>query len=110
MPFQGPPPDILQSWYPEIVDFVHRVRAAYRICPMGCTSWWRSVARNRQVGGNEYSQHLIATAADLYPAQGFNLDQLHAALRGAGLGTVRYRTHIHAQLHRAGYLARWALD
>ena len=110
MPFQGPPPDILQSWYPDIVDFVGKVRAAYRFVPMGCTSWWRSVPWNRQVGGNQYSQHLIATAADLYPVQGYTMDEMVRALSRQGLGTVRYPTFTHAQLHRAGFLAGWALD
>ncbi len=106
----SPPPDIYFGWRPEIDQFIQRIRWAYSYCPMVATSWWRSYPQNVGAGGAEYSQHLIATAADVYPTRGYSLDDLERALRASGLITVRYPRHVHAQLFRAGFLRRWALS
>lgn len=108
MAYQAPPPDITRYWYPEIWDFVQRVRYAYRLVPFQVTSWWRDQAQNRLVGGNQYSQHLIATGIDAVPLPGYDKATLAQAFRQAGLIAVdTYPQHIHAQLYPAGFLERW---
>ncbi len=106
--YESPPPAIVRYWYPEIWDFVERIRYAYRLIPFEVTSWWRDEERNRLVGGNEYSQHLIATAIDAIPLSGYDQASLAWAFRQAGLIAVdSYQRHVHTQLYPAGFLRDW---
>lgn len=111
MSYRGPPDDIYRMWKSDIDEFISRVQRAAMFVPMGCTSWWREYNYNLQIGGDMFSQHLIATAADLFPQSPYTLDDMEGVLRWAGLITVPYpsRGFIHTQLHPAGYLRRWAL-
>lgn len=63
------------------------------------TSWHRTVSHNREVGGVESSQHLLATAWDVSgPDQGVYA----ARARAAGLVVIDEGDHVHVQLFRAG--------
>lgn len=67
------------------------------------TSWQRSSAENRAVGGDPYSQHLIAFAIDAIAA-GSRAVELERQARAAGLVIVDEIDHHHAQVLRAGTL------
>lgn len=107
MSWEAPPPSIfweVERWIPGIWRQVfNALNAAYRREPFTVTSWWRSPSRNQQVSGHRDSQHLCALAFDCAPGSA----AVEAALRGVGFRTVRYGTHVHAQVLEAG-LARTA--
>jgi hypothetical protein len=106
--YQSPPADFVRYWYPEIWEFVTRVNRASQECPFQVTSWWRSENDNDRVGGNRYSQHLIATGVDAVPIAPYTKAHLATAFRRQGLVTVdQYRFHVHAQLYPAGFLSSW---
>lgn len=81
-------------------------------------SWWRSREVNDQVGGEDYSQHLIGTALDLTASEP---GQLHMALTrtpGIHLGFVGLfgteaaiagagEEYVHVQLAGAGVLEQY---
>jgi len=69
--------------------------------PWTVTSWWRSRAVNLEVGGDEFSQHLLGTAFDLAPTH----TNLLVALRRQGFIVVDERNHFHAQPWPAGLAA-----
>lgn len=64
------------------------------------TSWLRTPARNKQVGGHPQSQHLIGTAIDLVCDQEDDKQPLMEAARKLGLIAFDEGDHIHIQLHR----------
>jgi hypothetical protein len=108
MGYTAPPQNIVYFWYPEIRDFVGRVNRASFECPFWVTSWWRSEGDNDRVGGNKFSQHLIATGVDLVARAPYSNAHLNAALRRQGLITdTNYPKHVHAQLYPAGFLKNW---
>ena len=88
------------------VDKASAAGARWRGGPVDVISWYRDTRRNRAAGGDEFSQHLIALAADFQPRPG---DQraLLAELRRAGLFAFRSGGAVHAQLNGAGYLEAW---
>lgn len=86
--------------------FYARVTSANSGLPVQATSWWRSTAKNKSVGGARDSQHLLALGLDLvYP---------NAAVRALGkermqklgLVVIDEGDHVHTQLYNAGVL--WA--
>ena len=70
------------------------------------TSWWRTVSRNRSVGGHPESQHLVGTAADACTS-----DNARAArqLAQRGLIAIDEGDHVHFQVWPAGTLARFGI-
>lgn len=107
MAAQVPPHSIVSVWYPVIIPFAERISRAWQDSPFLITSWWRSPQHNLDVGGEEFSQHLIGTAADAVPYDGDML-KLERAFEREGLIGVVYDRHTHVQLLRAGTLERWA--
>jgi len=67
------------------------------------TSWWRSEAENRAVGGDPQSQHLFGFAFDLVTERTRDLQN---ALNQVGLISVAESDHLHVQLLPAGALER----
>lgn len=70
------------------------------------TSWWRSEAQNRSVGGDPHSQHLFGFAFDLITERTRDLQN---ALNQIGLVSVAESDHLHVQLLPAGALERAGL-
>lgn len=75
--------------------------------PLFITSWYRTPAYNRKIGGSNKSFHLTGKAIDFYckhlsPKQIYEiLDESHGELGGLGL----YPGHIHIDIR--GEKARW---
>lgn len=70
------------------------------------TSWWRSVQHNQEVGGSDFSQHLIGVALDIVPVTLRNAQ----ALQSAGFQVVNEGDHLHAQPFPAGTVTRGLLS
>lgn len=109
MSYDVPPNSIaweVDRWIPGIWPaFVEAVNRAWYVSPFTVTSWWRSPDRNLAVEGDPDSQHLCALALDVVPGT----PAVEAALRARGFRTVRYPTHIHAQVLQAGLARRSGL-
>lgn len=82
--------------------FQERLAATLRAAPAQVTSGLRTRRKNRDVGGDPYSQHLIGCAADLVPQAGVTYQQLADAARAARLHPVLEGDHVHVQLFPAG--------
>lgn len=67
------------------------------------TSWWRSPAHNREVGGEPFSQHLVGLAFDVVGPGSVRVAQ---RWREAGGVAVQTPTHVHLQVWPAGTLER----
>lgn len=104
MPLQAPP-----GW---IADGVERASPGFwgsfqragslawsRGGPMQVTSWWRSRSFNAEVGGSDFSQHLVGAAFDLI-ARDYNA--AGRAFRAQGFATVFEGDHLHVQAWPAG--------
>lgn len=87
--------------------FFDRLRAGVTV-PVTASSWWRDREANARAGGHPDSQHLVGWAVDL-AARPADLRTLAAGLRRAGLVSIEYPTHVHAQLLQAGVLGRSGL-
>lgn len=110
---QRPPPEQMAQTGALAEETERRVRAALaefgRLNPGAVavvTSWWRSSAHNAAVGGAPWSQHRLGTAMDVAPLDTHFLECLAGALRRAGLISVPYGQHVHAQLLQAGQAHR----
>jgi len=71
------------------------------------TSWFRSPAENRRVGGDPDSQHLVGLALDIVPGKpSIQLAVAEASSRFAEAGflVVPTSTHLHVQTFPAGLL------
>jgi len=71
------------------------------------TSWWRSPAENRRVGGDPDSQHLVGLALDIVPGKPAILLAVAEAsdrFQEAGFLVLPTRTHLHIQTFPAGLL------
>ena len=91
-------------WRPYVLRFVSRVQWVASQGGLQVTSWKRSMAHNRAVGGASNSQHLVWTAVDLVPDDG-DLLGLERVCRQAGFGYVLNEgDHIHVQEFPAGVL------
>ncbi|MEE8549619.1 MAG: D-Ala-D-Ala carboxypeptidase family metallohydrolase [Alphaproteobacteria bacterium] len=105
------PPRVLlaSGWFPFIVDFYWRARAA-ALSPtvrgsVTVISWFRTAEKNRIEGGSAESQHLFALAWDLTVEHG-QAPKLAEAAHQVGLVAVPKRGAVHIQMFPAGVLAR----
>lgn len=80
-------------------DFTGELDAAIGSETVLGTSWWRSVAHNREVGGVASSQHLVGAAVDLVAAPSV-LAAIADRLSGR-LVVVRESDHLHVQAFSA---------
>lgn len=87
-------------------DFRTRFNAALREVPGRVTSFFRSVERNRQVGGSGSSQHLYGLAADVVVPRGWRARAIQRARR-AGLVVIDEGDHLHVQYFRADRRPPW---
>jgi len=104
----APPASLLRSaWLPIIRIFVRRAIPLLRAGTL--TSWFRTPAMNRAVGGDPDSQHLFAIAWDIIPGfPGLITDEA----RESGLIAVPTGSpvqFVHVQLFPAGMLARFGI-
>jgi hypothetical protein len=86
--------------------FVERADLALAGLDVTATSWWRSQARNDDVGGAQLSQHLLGLAIDLV---GPDEAEAERRLRAAGFVVIRHavpggKLHVHAQALPAGII------
>jgi len=95
MPVYLPPDQIVFQVRPDLVTFIRRLASMRWPSSSILTSWWRSVAHNRDVGGDERSQHLIGTAWDVASNDPSSI--VHEA-RARGLIAVQEAAHVHLQL------------
>ncbi len=94
--------------FPAIRTFVSANIAALQHLPQSelsgitLTSWHRTPAMNRNVGGDEESQHLFALATDW----GGVSDKIAfmRAMRDMGLQAIDEGDHVHVQAFRPGVL------
>lgn len=101
---EGPPAVVWQrfdSFVPGVYSaFIVRLISALH--EEEITSWWRSIARNANVGGDPNSQHLLALAVDIRSNRPTSTVQ---SLRRAGLVAVDEGDHVHAQLFQRNVIA-----
>ena len=95
------PPLAFVDYFP-IRTFVDRAEWASAGLAGGFTSWYRTVAGNRRVGGHPWSQHLVGLAADRSPASA----SFRSKARAAGLIAIYEGSHDHIQAWPAGTLER----
>lgn len=95
--------------YPTIRNFVGALISGLHQLPRDqlrrtqLTSWYRSPAKNRLVGGNPESQHQLALGTDWVTSR--PLDFVRAMQR-QGLVAVDEGDHVHVQAFRRGELRR----
>jgi len=95
------------GWMPYVRLFVQRAYGIGQDLDVAVTSWHRTRSHNREVGGVDASQHLVATAWDV---SGPDQDLYAARAASSGLVVVDEGDHIHVQLFRAGVLPAWVFD
>lgn len=61
---------------------------------MTITSWFRTFAKNREVGGVKNSLHQVGLAWDVLPVNFASVEKLQSM----GLKVIDEKTHLHAQL------------
>lgn len=74
------------------------VRTLCQLHRLSVTSWWRSPARNKSVGGTRNSRHLMGLGVDLVPDVGESRAEVMATARKLGLQVVDEQDHIHIEL------------
>lgn len=94
------------SVHQSIIDLCDRIREELGK-PIAVTSGYRCSKHNSAVGGAVRSQHVLGTAADLYPLDRSLLPKLkEIALRlNADGGVGLYKSFVHVDTR--GYKARW---
>ena len=68
------------------------------------TSWIRTPARNKRVGGHARSCHLVGFGADLVPDDPAVKPALLTAARGLGLDAIDEGHHVHIEVDRVNQL------
>lgn len=85
--------------------------------PLSVISGYRTVAYNTKIDGAKASTHMTCEGADIRPARGFNVKELHdlilhvhqgGELKGLG-GLGLYKGWVHVDIKKAadGHLRRW---
>jgi len=107
MSLQGPPQNIVNQ-FPEVFRYLVALSGAIADFDPSTqfTSWWRSDAVNRAVGGDPHSQHLFGFAFDLVSDRS---REIQDAINGIGLVAVAESDHLHIQLFPPGTLQRAGL-
>lgn len=104
MAVQVPPPIFVAILSADFDRFLNAAWRVFNQTPFRATSWWRSVERNREVGGALYSQHLVGLALDVVPLPGATFREVRAEAIAAGLYAVVEPDHVHLQAWPAGRL------
>lgn len=65
------------------------------------TSWIRTPARNKKVGGHERSNHIVGFGADLVPDDPAAKPALVAAAWKLGLDAIDEGDHVHIEVDKA---------
>lgn len=102
MSLQAPPAQLVNA-YPEFYRWLlPRLNLIARTFPAAQpTSWWRSSARNLEVGGAVRSQHLLAWAVDFAGPRDEAMAMVELA-RNIGMVAVDEGTHVHVQMYPRG--------
>lgn len=109
MTAQAPPIEVWRWLGPVGPAFYMRVINLLGWFPsVGVNSWWRDVFRNERLGGDEWSQHLYALAADLQTGDLTSTVVAAAPVFGLIPAPIS-RTAVHVQLYPAGTLERWGI-
>jgi len=104
MSVQAPPAQLVNA-YPDFYRWLlPRLNLISTLFPNAQpTSWWRSNARNLDVGGARNSQHLLAWAVD-FAGPRDESRKLVAVAERLGLVAVDEGDHVHVQMFRAGVI------
>lgn len=104
MSIQSPPAQLVNA-YPDFYRWLlPRLNLIARTFPnWQATSWWRSNARNLDVGGAPRSQHLLAWAVD-FAGPRDQSRQLVALAESVGLVAIDEGDHVHVQMFPAGVI------
>ena len=96
---EAPPPDFMLAAL-KLIDVLDWIRWYQGPAPVHVTSWYRSTAYNRAVGGGKRSMHLTAGAADI-TKRGWSPQRVALALLNdypmadqLGIGLYRTFTHV----------------
>ena len=107
-----PPPRVLRHTRRAVQWFIERIDPIYP-WDLELTSWYRSPAHNRSVGGHPDSQHLLGLAVDFAGTEAA-LARFADQARAAGLTPVMGKSYVHVQAFPAGALRQhgygWLFD
>lgn len=94
-----------RSMHPALRQYAEVLRADVQQAIDGTgariSSWWRSVAHNRSVGGHADSQHLLGWAVDVAPVSARVEQAIRSRARFRWV-VVRESDHVHVQIFPAG--------
>lgn len=98
-----PPIDICMRFGVELARFAAALDRVELPDDTRVTSWFRTPAQNRKVGGAFDSQHLAGLAVD-FVVPDEELLRVISGFRVVGLTAVSEVDHLHVQAHPAGFL------
>lgn len=102
MSFQAPPDWMLENFIDVYRWFLLRLQVLMAVDPeLEFTSWYRTEADNRTIGGNPDSQHLYGFAVDVVPR---NFQLIEQVANGLGMIAVVEMDHLHIQILPPGTL------
>lgn len=82
-----------------LYEFVDNIQILRSIYPMSCTSWFRSIKRNKEVGGLDNSFHRMGLAIDVVMDKDFNfvVTQFITDCSRLGLQAIDEKDHYHLE-------------